>query len=161
MSPGLTEILTFLSDYFESGKSYGTVNVARYMLSNTLGLSYSPLDIGKSPLVSKLLKGMYNTKPPAPRYVSTWDPSVVLSYLDLTAGAKFSILQLARRTATLLALTSLSICADLASIQLSSISFSEREVSFSLRRERKATLWPASQIVRGSLATQQSAQSLA
>ncbi len=69
MSPGLTEILTFLSDYFESGKSYSTVNVPRSMLSTTLGLAGSTLDIGKSPLVSKLLKGMYNIKPPVPRCV--------------------------------------------------------------------------------------------
>ena len=93
---------------------------------------------------------VYNIKPPALKYVSTWDPSVVLSYFDSTAGASLSILQLARRTATLLALTSLSRCADLASIQLPSIHFSEENVSVSLSRPRKA----APHFVRRSLASE-------
>ena len=138
MSASANDVLTFLSDYFDSGMSYSSVNVARSMLSTTFGLAESSLDIGRNPLVSKLMKGIYNIKPPSPKYVSTWDPSVVLSYFDSTAGTSFSILQLARRTATLLALNSLSRCADLASIQLPSIRFSDGDVSFSLSRPRKA-----------------------
>lgn len=138
LSVGVNEVLSFLSDYFDSGKSYSTVNVARSMLSSTLGMTKDNLEVGKNPLVSRLMKGIYNKKPPAPKYDSTWDPSIVLSYMISTAQSSLSILQLSRKTATLLALTSLSRCADLASIQLQSISFTDLDVSFVLSRPRKA-----------------------
>lgn len=140
LSSGVKEVLNFLSDYFHSGKSYSTVNVARSMLSSTLSLSSENLEVGRNPLVVNLMKGVYNEKPPEPRYTNTWDPSVVLTHLDVSASAQgsLSILQLARKTTTLLALTSLSRCADLAAIQLHSISFSEGGVKFVLSCPRKA-----------------------
>ena len=36
--------------------------------------------IGSHPLVSQLLKGMFNLRPPQPRYSHTWNVSHVLSY---------------------------------------------------------------------------------
>ncbi|KAI9550901.1 hypothetical protein GHT06_004520 [Daphnia sinensis] len=130
----------FLSDYFHSGKSYSTVNVARSMLSSTLSLSSESLELGRNPLVVNLMRGVYNEKPPVPKYTATWDPSVVLMHLEVSANARNSLstLQLARKASTLLALTSLSRCADLAAIQLRSINFSEGGVKFALNRPRKA-----------------------
>ena len=38
--------------------------------------------IGQHPLVSRLLKGVYNIHPPQPRYSYTWDVDVVIKYLQ-------------------------------------------------------------------------------
>jgi hypothetical protein len=48
LSSGVKEVLNFLSDYFHSGKSYSTVNVARSMLSSTLSLSSENLEVGRT-----------------------------------------------------------------------------------------------------------------
>jgi len=53
------------------------------------------------------MKGILQAKPPTPKYSKTWDPSIVLSHLDVTAGHTLSLLQLARKLVTLLALTTL------------------------------------------------------
>ena len=140
MPSGVKEILDFLSDYFHSGKNYSSVNIARSMLSSTLSLSSKNLEVGRNPLVVSLMRGVYNAKPPVLKYTASLDPSTVLTHFDVFTNAldSLSILQLAHKTATLLALTSQSRCADLAAIQFRSISFLEGGVKFVLSRPRKA-----------------------
>ena len=38
--------------------------------------------VGKNPLVSLLLKGIYNSRPLQPRYLTTWDVDIVVRYLQ-------------------------------------------------------------------------------
>jgi len=40
------------------------------------------IPVGKHPLVSQLLKGVYNQCPPQLRYSSTWDVDIVVRYLQ-------------------------------------------------------------------------------
>ena len=40
------------------------------------------VSIGQQPLVSRLMKGAFLARSPLPRYVGTWDVSMVLSYLN-------------------------------------------------------------------------------
>jgi hypothetical protein len=68
------------------------------MLSSTLSLSSENLEVGRNPLVVNLMKGVYNEKPPEPRYTDTWDPSVVLTHLDVSASAQDSLFNLAAST---------------------------------------------------------------
>lgn len=96
------------------------------------------VEAGKDPLISKLMKGIYNKRPLSPKYTSTWDPSIVLAHFDSTAASTPSLIQLSRKTATLLAPTSFSRCTELASIELSSIDFSEGIASFFLDKPKKA-----------------------
>jgi hypothetical protein len=65
MSPPVTKVLEFLSWLVGKGKAYRTINLSRSMLSSTLG-KIDGVDIGKHPLVVKLMKGAYNKKPPIP-----------------------------------------------------------------------------------------------
>ena len=37
--------------------------------------------VGKHPLVCRFMKGVYNQRPPQPRYSSTWDVGVVLDHI--------------------------------------------------------------------------------
>ena len=38
--------------------------------------------LANHPLIQKVVKGAYNTRPPAPRYVVIWDTDILLQYLD-------------------------------------------------------------------------------
>jgi hypothetical protein len=109
------------------------------MLSSTLSLAPGGLqEAGKHPMVIKLLRGVYHSNPPCPKYAHTWDPAIVLSHLSSSASSKMSVMQLSRKTSTLLALTSLLRCAEMAAIQAQSISFTNSGVTFILGNLRKA-----------------------
>ena len=108
MSAAVNDVLSFLAEYFSEGRSYSSVNIARSILSSTLCLGPNNIaDIGKNPLVVQLMKGIYNQKPPKPRYITTWDPSVVLAFFDVSATIDPSLIQISRKAATLIALTSM------------------------------------------------------
>ena len=64
-SASLEEIMEFLADQFDSGLQYRSLNILRSAIST----SHSKVDshnVGSHPLVSRLLKGMFNVRPPAP-----------------------------------------------------------------------------------------------
>jgi len=39
-------------------------------------------DIGKHPLVVKVMQGIFNSNPPQPKYSGFWDASLVLTHLE-------------------------------------------------------------------------------
>ena len=107
------------------------------MLSSTFNLLENS-HLGSDPRVSSLLKGVYNLRPPVPRYQSTWDPSVVVNFLKKSANESLSLLGLSKKLATLLALTTLMRGAELSSISLASVRVVGESASFSLAKPRKA-----------------------
>ena len=86
-------------------------------------------------MVVRLLQGCFNLRPPAPRYLSTWDPDQVLSFAEsiFSTPEKF----LTEKLVTLLALATLMRVSELASINRSSIQISAIEVKFALLRARE------------------------
>jgi hypothetical protein len=108
------------------------------MLSSTLNMGIGNREeIGKHLLVTRLMKGIFQARPPA-KYSGTWDPSIVLSHFGVTAGQTLSLLQLARKLDTLLALTTLLRCAEIASIQRETIEFAGLKVYLHLGTLRKS-----------------------
>ena len=70
--------------------------------------------MGQHPLVTRLLKGAFNDRPPLPKYTSTWDVQVVLDYLQSPGeNENLSLKQLTWKTVMLLALTRPLMSADL------------------------------------------------
>ena len=58
-----------------------------------------------NPLVSRLCKGIYNARPPKPRYMDTWPVEQLLDHLRrLAPSTALSLLQLSRKLATLMLL---------------------------------------------------------
>jgi hypothetical protein len=73
--------LIFLQSLLNSGAGYSIINTARSALSAIIILpSGSPF--GSHADVSLFMKGVFNIKPTQPKYVSAWDLSVVLSFLE-------------------------------------------------------------------------------
>ncbi|XP_063991173.1 uncharacterized protein LOC135169803 [Diachasmimorpha longicaudata] len=69
-------ILKFLTDKFNSGASYGTLNSYRSAIS-----LLSENKIGEDPGICRFMKGVYRLRPIQPKYSSTWDVAVILLYL--------------------------------------------------------------------------------
>ena len=66
----IASILVFLTFEFDSGKAYRTLNV----YGSAISMTHPPIDnlrVGEHPLVSQLLKAMFHSRPPLPRYSVT------------------------------------------------------------------------------------------
>ena len=77
----IAEVLEFLNSLFISGVGYSAISTARAALASIVTFTDSPLTINNHPLVSRFVKGVFQTRPSLPRYSITWDVSVVLRYL--------------------------------------------------------------------------------
>jgi len=89
--PSVAQILDFLAERFEAGVGYSALNTARCALSTII--VFGNITAGSHPLVIRFMKGVYNLRPPQARYVSIWDPAVVLQYLRKLSPAKFLTLK--------------------------------------------------------------------
>ena len=104
LAPSLAQLLQFLHDQFARGLQYRTTTGYRSALSQTL----PPVDgvlVGQHPLVSRFLRGVYNRRPPRPRYQATWRVQQVLDLLRAWGpNGSLSLQQLTKKTAMQLAL---------------------------------------------------------
>ena len=103
--PSIVKVVDFLSDLFQSGLQYSTLNSYRSAISSTI----PPVDaspVGKHPLVGKSLKGAFNVRPPQPKCPHTWDFALVTKYLEnLPNDSDLPISTLTKKCAMLLALS--------------------------------------------------------
>ena len=72
--------IEFLTEYFKTGVGYSSVNSARSALSSIIK-PVCNVPFGKSPLVCRFLKGVFNIRPALPRYVTTWDVTKVFTFI--------------------------------------------------------------------------------
>ena len=72
ISVSLNSVLEFLKDQFKKGKAYRTLDVYRSALSAVLS-EVDSWRVGAHPLVTQLLKGISDLRPPAPKYSYTWN----------------------------------------------------------------------------------------
>ena len=99
LQPDLDDALQFLTDLFEIGLSYSSLNTS-------LGIKIEDYAIGKHPLVIRFLRGVYNLRPTLPRYTHTWDVDKVLSFLRKLSPVKYlSLKDLTLKLCMLIALT--------------------------------------------------------
>ena len=70
LSAPLTNILLYLTEYFNTGEAYRSVNVAHSVISTSHG-KLNGLPVGKNPLVIQLLKEMFSNRPPVNLDTST------------------------------------------------------------------------------------------
>ena len=116
LSASLGSILEFLADQFDLGLQYRSLNTLRSAIS-TSHAQIDSVNVGSHPLVSRLLKGMFNARPPAPRYSDSWDVTRVVQYLRSCPSEDLSIVELGKKVVTLMALANASRCSDLAALE--------------------------------------------
>ena len=102
MSPNLDLVINFLATLYKQGLSYSAVNSARSALSTFLFVEGRP--VGQHPLVIRLLKGIFNSRPALPRTNVTWDPEIVLKLIKnkFSPSARLKLFQLTLKVTTLL-----------------------------------------------------------
>ena len=66
-------------------------------------------------MVVRLLKGMFNTRPPVPRYNGAWDVTPVVQSLRGSSEG-LTTLQLSKKVVTLMVLSNADRCSDLAAL---------------------------------------------
>ena len=141
LSCGIQPFLDFLSDLFREGLKYRMINLIRSAVSMThVPIESTP--IGQHPLVSRLMKGVHNSRPPEPQYSSTWDVSMVLSWIKkLGKNEDLSLKDLSGKLALLMALVSANRTSELQALDLRFRVYTPEGVRFklaSLTKKRKA-----------------------
>ena len=87
--------------------------------------------MGQHPLISRLLKGAFNERPPRPKYHSVWDVDLVLNMFRRKGpSTSLPLEDLTIKTAMLFALTRPCRGADLAALDLNNRSFCPEGVLF-------------------------------
>ena len=82
-------------------------------------------------MVTRFLKGVFNSRPPAPKYVATWDVDKVLLYIkNLPNNKELSFTLLSHKLAMLMALANADRCSDLAALDLDFRTFQQNGVRF-------------------------------
>ena len=77
------------------------------------------IPVGKLPLVSTFRKGIFNLRPPCPRYTSSWDVSVVLDLISAQGeNESLSLKQVTLKLTMLMALTSAGRSSDIHGLDL-------------------------------------------
>ena len=126
----VTCVLDFLYKIFDSGLSYSMVNTARSALSSFVTLS-DGATLGTHPLVSRFLKGVFNTRTPKPRYHSIWDARLVLNYLRSLSPMKYlSLKNLTIKLVMLLSLLTAQRCQTIHKLRIDKMIIKGNSVVF-------------------------------
>lgn len=116
--PDIAVVCNFLSDKFDKGLKYNTIAGYRSALSSYLGC-IEGFKVGQHPEVIKLLKGVFNVRPPTRHLTPLWDLKRVLNKLK---GPPFepldqvSLKWRTRKTALLVALATAARSSDIAKL---------------------------------------------
>ena len=125
ISPSLGNILNFLAAEYSAGKCYRSLNCYRSALSSVLA-PIDGFDVGRHPLVCRLLKGVFQQRPPKPKHSTFWSIETVLDHISSWGvNRSLSFQQLSWKLAMLLALSSASRSSDLSKLTLVGHRFSE------------------------------------
>ena len=137
VDPSISDILIFLTEVFNEGLAYRSLNVLRSAISSTHP-KINGFSVGQHPYVTRLLKGALNKRPPKPRYFHTWNVDVMIKYIiSLGKNSTLSLKAISMKLVTLFALTCPEQISALASLDLRHCSVLPEGVSFKLTVPRK------------------------
>ena len=130
VSGPISNVANFLADLHAQGYQTNSLNAYRSAISSVHD-KVDDMDVGKHPLVSRVLKGAFHARPPLPRYTTTWNVQVVLDCISQWGDTRsLSLKLLTYKLVMLMALTRPSRSADLASLTISKCQFKPEGVSF-------------------------------
>ena len=119
-SPALTDVMNYLGFLYDKGLKYRTINCARSALSSTL-LPFGGFKVGQHPLITRMMKGIYNSRPPLPKRCSSWSVMKVLEMLRTWGPASsLDLKTLTLKTVMLLALACSKRVSSLAMLSVNS-----------------------------------------
>ncbi|XP_057338526.1 uncharacterized protein LOC130676391 [Microplitis mediator] len=115
--PQTNQVINWLTQKYQEGASYGSLNTARSALSLIAGDK-----IGKDPTISRLMKGVFNQRPSKPKYEKIFSLDPVLDNLEkLYPLENLSMLELTEKLVMLLAIVTAHRKQTLALIKVNNI----------------------------------------
>lgn len=130
-------MIQFLTEQFEAGLGYSSLNTARGALSS-LGLKLEQFSAGSHPLVVRFMKGVFNLRPTTPRYADIWSVDTVLNYLRrLSPVRNLSLKDLTLKLVMLIALTNAARVQTIHMLSVNSFKKSSSEFVFKLENVLK------------------------
>ena len=117
ISGPISDVANFLADLFEEGYQYRSINVYRSSISTTHD-KVDGYSVGQHPTVTRLMRGVFNKRPPLSKYSYTWDVHKGTSYISNLDDDKVFLKLLSLKLVMLLALTRPSRSSDLSSLDL-------------------------------------------
>ena len=119
-SASLVQCADFLTFLFKNGLKYRTINGYRSMLSAVMA-PVGNVPVGQHPYIIRLLRGVFNERPPMRRLVPEWDLLSVLGCLKkppFEPMREASLKYVTWKACFLLAITTFRRCSDLQSLTL-------------------------------------------
>ena len=124
---------------FHAGLEYSTINTHR----SSISAFHDPIEgfsVGKHPKVCNLMAGVFNKRPPKPKYCFVWDVETVLKYLKcLPPNDLLSTKMLTLKLTMLLALTSASRCSEIKNLDINYLAKSESKYCFNISKPTKTS----------------------
>ena len=81
ISGPIADVFNFLAELYEQGYQYCSINSYCSAISS-VHEKVDGYQIGQHPMVSRMLRGVFNSRPPQPCYKSTWKVSTVLDWIS-------------------------------------------------------------------------------
>ena len=123
--------LEFLTSLFNSGSKSSAINTARCALSCLDFDNRST--IGTHPLITRFMKGVYESRPVQCRYSAVWDVKDILDmFRNWNANDKLSLKDLSLKTVTLMALVSAERVQSLHSLNTVNMVQHDKSITFPL-----------------------------
>ena len=124
---------------YKEGLGYSAINTARTMLSNILPVKEG-IQFGKHPIVTRMLKGIFRTRPALPRYICIYNAEIVIEFLkSLPCWEEITLKWLTLKLVTLLALLSSHRCQTLNSLSIEHMDINIQQVTFYIPKVIKNT----------------------
>ncbi|KAJ8949104.1 hypothetical protein NQ317_004198 [Molorchus minor] len=134
-SINLQSTLKFLLQMIQEKLSYSTLNTYRSAIS-----FLCPFNAKEEKTLNRFQKGYYNINPTSPKYSTTWDPQVVLQFLEtLYPLQEITHKQLTEKLSTLLALTSAHRVQTLSLITMNNILRSQERIEIRISSRIKTS----------------------
>ena len=136
-SAGVNFMLEFLSNLFSEGLQYRTINRYRSAISAYCEKS-GGIPIGQHPKVYQLLSGVFNKRPPQPKYTVIWDVFKVIDYIStLGNNENLSTNIITLKLTTLFAILSSNRASESTYLDIRHIVLKENSVIFHFRKLTK------------------------
>ena len=134
VSPPLPSALSYLTALHESGLSYSLVNTACSVLSSVLAWEGCQTPFGQLSIVKRFMKGIFESRPPLPRYSSIWNVKNVFNNIRSQDDVLLTLKDLSHRVAFLLALLTGQRCQTISKLSLDNMIIDETRLPLSLQR---------------------------
>ena len=136
-SPNEVQIINFLAKLFDEGKSYSCINAHKCSIGQTLA-SMGCNTVTNSSLIPRFMKGIFNLRPPLPKYSFTWDVGKVIKYVStLFPLEDISLKLLTLKIAALLALTTAQRAQTLVNLNTKYMNLYKQSVVFTVNSLQK------------------------